>query len=67
MIGSSFKKIYLKDAWAQNRHKCEYDDDDDDDDDGVVTLDSNIKFHVRIFYYILNIIIALLHYCCELV
>ena len=64
MIGSSFKKIYLKEACAQNRHKCEY---DDDDDDGVVTLDWNIKFHVRIFYYILNIIIALLHCCCELV
>ena len=67
MLGSSLQKIYLKHACARNRHKSEYDDDDDDDDDGIVTLDSNIKFHVRIIYYILNIIISLLRYCCELV
>ena len=62
MLGSSLQKIYLKHACARNRHKSEY--DDDGHDDGVVTLDSNIKFHVRIFYYILNkyfyIIITLL-------
>ena len=43
-----------------NSHKSKY-----DDDDGVVTLDSNIKLHVRMSHYILNIIISLLHYCCE--
>ena len=64
MIGNSLQKIYQKHACARNRHQSEY---DDDDDDSVVMLDSNIKFHVRIFYYILNIIISLLHSCCELV
>ena len=58
----SLRKICLKHACARNRHKSEY------DDDGVVTLNLNMKFHVQIFYYILNIIILLLlHYCCELV
>ena len=63
-----------KNAWKQftenlsetcmrtNSHKSKY-----DDDGGVVTLDSNIKLHVRISHYILSIIISLLHYCCELV
>ena len=63
MLGSSFQKIYLKHTRAQNRHKSEY----DEDDDGFVTLYLNIKFHVSIFYYILNIVISLLNYRCKLV